>query len=191
MIAIGGSLGGVDALREILQRLPPDFPLPIGVVLHRHRDADGLLLRFIQKDSVLPVCEVEDKQTMEAGRVYLCPADYHLMVEGDGFSLSTDDLVNFARPSIDAFFDSVAEWRGRNAIAVVLSGGGSDGAAGAARIQAKGGVVIAQDPATAEGLWMPSAAIEATKTRHVLPPAKIASELTRLARMRAGGEGSR
>lgn len=181
MIVIGGSLGGGDALREILSGLPKDFSMPIAVVLHRHRDGDELLRPFIQRDCLLPVQEVEDKDPIEPGRVYLGPPDYHLLLEEGCFSLSTDDLVNFARPSIDALFESAAEWKGRQAIAVVLTGGGFDGAAGARRIEEKGGTVIVQDPKTADGLWMPTASIEATRAPRILPLKQIAPELIRLA----------
>ncbi|ATC65885.1 chemotaxis protein CheB [Nibricoccus aquaticus] len=184
MIVIGGSLGGSRALREILLRLPEDFSLPIAVVLHRHRDGDELLRDYIQRDCALPIVDVEDKIPVEAGRVFLCPPDYHLMLEDGCFSLSTDELVNFARPSIDALFESAAEWSGRAAIAVVLTGGGFDGAAGAKRIQERGGIVIVQDPKTAEGLWMPTAALNATKTRHVKSLEGIATALIRLAARR-------
>ena len=184
MIVIGGSLGGSDALGEILRHLPASFSLPIAVVLHRHRDSDGLLLPVLQRCTTLPVQEVEDKDPIKAGRVYLCPADYHLMIEADYFALSTDDPVNFARPSIDMLFESAAEWRREAVIAIVLSGGGSDGSTGAKLVHDRRGIVIVQDPATAEGTWMPAAAIQASQTRHVLSLKQIALGLIRLARLR-------
>lgn len=181
MIVIGGSLGGCDALCEILSRLPPNFSPPIAVVLHRHRDSDGMLLPVVQRATSLPVVEVEDKDPIEPGHVYLCPPDYHLMLDRDCFSLSTDDLVNFARPSVDVLFESAAEWLQQRAIAIVLTGAGSDGAAGAKTIIDRGGIVIVQDPSTCEGPWMPTAAIAATQTPHVLSLKQIAEQLTKLA----------
>jgi two-component system chemotaxis response regulator CheB len=180
MIVVGGSLGGSAALREILRRLPADFPLPIAVVLHRHRDSEALLVAMLQRGCPLPVCEADDKEPIEGGRVYLAPADYHLLIEQDSFCLSTDDLVNFARPSVDALFESAAEWRHRGVVAVVLSGSGSDGARGARRVEERGGTVLVQDPAAAEGLWMPSAAIAATRQARVLNLQGIAEELVRI-----------
>ncbi len=184
MIVIGGSLGGAAAIGEILRRLPGNFPLPIAVTLHRHKESYGMLVPVLQLNSALPIFEVEDKMPIEPARVFLCPPDYHLMFDAECFSLSTDDLVNFARPSIDVMFESAAEWYHDRVIAIVLTGASSDGAAGAVRVQTAGGLVIAQDPKTAEGLWMPSAAITATGTRHVMPPARMATMLTRLARLR-------
>jgi two-component system chemotaxis response regulator CheB len=181
MIAIGGSLGGMKAVREILCRLPRDFSLPIAVVLHRHRDGDEMLRTFLEQDCLLPVGEVVDKDAIEGGRVYLCPPDYHLLMDDGCFALSTDDALNFARPSIDVFFESVAEWAGKRAVAVVLSGGGFDGAKGAKRIQAAGGLVIVQDPTTAEAQWMPAATIAATQSKHVMNLEQIAASLIELA----------
>ena len=185
MIVIGGSLGGFAAVNEILHRLPADFSLPIAIVLHRHRDSEGLLLPVLRPGCLLPASEVEDKDPIEPGHVYLCPPDYHLLFDEGCFSLSTDDPLNFARPSIDAFFESAAEWKGRSVIAVVLSGAGSDGASGAKTILENGGLVIAQDPATADGAWMPNATIAATKTRHVMRLEHIADVLIRVARRRS------
>jgi two-component system chemotaxis response regulator CheB len=180
MVLIGGSLGGCEALRHILLKLPANFSLPIAVVLHRQWDSTGLLEPVVQRGCPLPVHEVVDRMPIEPGHVYIAPADYHLYLEGDHFALSTDDLVNYARPSLDAFFVSAAEWLGREAIAVVLTGGGSDGAAGAKKIMDRGGLVLVQDPKTADGLWMPAAAIAATKTPHVLTLDQIAERLIAL-----------
>jgi two-component system chemotaxis response regulator CheB len=164
--------------------LPADFPLPLAVALHRHRESDGLLAPLLQKSCVLPVGEVDDKEPIVAGRVYVCPADYHLLIDDGCFSLSTDDLVNFARPAIDVLFESAAEWHGPATVAVILSGAGFDGAAGARRVRERGGLVLVQKPDTAESPWMPAAAISATQTRHVLTLERIAAVLVRLARRR-------
>lgn len=181
MIVVGGSLGGTSALREILKRLPEDFPLPIAVVLHRHRDSESLLVPVVQRDSNLPVSEADDKEPIEAGRVYLAPANYHMLFEDNTLALSTDEPVNFARPSVDVLFDSAAEWMRRNLVAVILSGSGSDGAKGARHVEECGGVVLVQEPGTAEAMWMPAAAIAATKGARVMGLPAIAEELVRIA----------
>lgn len=186
MIVVGGSLGGCDALRKILAPLPAAFPLPIGVVLHRHRESVDMLVPVVQRGCALSVVEAEDKEPMKAGCVYLCPADYHLLVEQECLALSTDDPVNFARPSIDVFFESAAEWQREKVIAVVLTGSGSDGARGVRRIQQFGGTVIVQDPKTAEGPWMPTAAIAATQSPLVMSLEEIAQSLISLAEPRHG-----
>jgi two-component system chemotaxis response regulator CheB len=160
--------------------LPPGFPLPVIVTLHRHRDADELLVPVVQRGCPLAVSEVEDKEPVRGNHVYLAPADYHLLLERDAFALSTDEPVNFARPSIDALFESAAEWGGRQVTAVVLSGSGSDGSRGARRVEVAGGQVLIQDPAGAVAPWMPAAAVAATSRRQVLSLPAIADALLRL-----------
>jgi two-component system chemotaxis response regulator CheB len=167
MIVIGASLGGMKALRRVVQGLPASFPLPIAVVLHRHRDSDDLLVHLLQQECALPISEALDKEPICAGHLYVAPADYHLLVDPLGFSLSTDDPVQYARPSIDVLFESAADAFGSAVTGVVLTGANHDGAVGAARIQARGGTILIQDPATAESPVMPEAALEATGIHQV------------------------
>ncbi len=181
MIVIGGSLGGSDALGVILSALPADFPLPIAVVIHRHKESVGLLAPQVQKSSALPVHEVVDKEPILPGHVYLCPADYHLLIDDGYFSLSVDDLVFFARPSVDVLFESAAETLGPRAIAVVLSGAGSDGSRVVAKLLQHGSRLLIQDPETAAAKWMPAASLAAAPSALILPLEKIAPELVRLA----------
>lgn len=159
MIVIGASLGGTSALRGILRMLPAGFATPIAAVLHRHRESDDGLLDILRKDSAVPVREARDKDRIRAG-VTVAPADYHMLVETGYYSLSVDEPVQFARPSIDVLFESAAEVCCDRAIAIVLTGANQDGARGAARVRERGGTVIVQDPATAECPVMPSAALE-------------------------------
>lgn len=177
MIVVGGSLGGCDALRGILTRLPAGFAIPIAVVLHRHKESADMLVPVVQRGCKLPVSEAEDKEPIKAGRVYLCPADYHLLIDNDCFALSTDDPVSFARPSVDALFESAAEWHRQNVTAVILTGSGSDGSRGARRVQALGGTILVQDPKTADGPWMPTAAIASTEKPLILTVPEIADAL--------------
>jgi two-component system chemotaxis response regulator CheB len=177
MIVIGASSGGLKAVQILLEGLPRTFPTPLAVVLHRHKEADDLLQPALQKHSALPVTEVLDKETIQPGHVYIAPADYHLLVEPTHFSLSTDDLVLYARPSIDVLFESAAYVFGEMVIGVILTGASQDGARGAAEIQRRGGTVIVQDPATAESPMMPAAALAATRTRLVQPLNQIAATL--------------
>jgi two-component system chemotaxis response regulator CheB len=184
IIVIGGSLGGTRVLYIVLRALPPDFPHPVAITLHRSRDnqpEEGGLTELLQRASVLPVTEPLDKEPILAGHVYVAPADYHLMVERSGFCLSIDEPVQFARPSIDVLFESAADAFDREAVAVVLTGANQDGARGAACIRDRGGLVIAQDPATAEAAAMPQAAIDATGTSHIYAPREIGRFLARLA----------
>ncbi len=177
MIVIGGSLGGMKALRKILAGLPESFPEAIAVVLHRQKDTDESLAEVLNVGGTLRVEEVLDKEPLRPGHVWLAPANYHLLVEEEHLSLSTDDPVNFARPSIDVLFESAADAFGEEVIAVVLSGANQDGAQGALSVQLRGGTVLIQDPATAECGIMPSAALQATQSPHVLALDAIAARL--------------
>lgn len=176
IVAIGCSLGGYNALHVILRALPRDYPLPVAIVQHRGVEGD-LLAPALQELSALPVREAEDKEPIVPGRVYVAPADYHLLVDAGRFALSTDAKVLAARPSIDMLFESAADAYQERVIAVVLTGASRDGAAGAARVKQKGGLVVVQDPATAEAKLMPQAAVQACAVDRVLPLAEIASFL--------------
>ena len=150
-------MGGLNALRKLLVNLPESFPLPLAVVQHRSKSENGDLAAFLQKSCVLPVMEVEDKDAIACGCVHLAPADYHLLVDRAGFALSTEAPVECARPSIDVLFESAADIYGAGTIGVVLTGSSRDGAQGAARIKERDGLLIVQDPASAECAIMPAA----------------------------------
>lgn len=180
LIVAGASLGGFDALATLLGALPEDYPLPLAVVQHRSIDSEDLLSALLQRTSRLPLAEVEDKQPILPGTVYLAPANYHLLVERDHFALSVDDRVRYARPSIDVLFESAADAYRERVAAVLLSGANDDGARGMARIKARGGLTIVQDPASAESARMPAAAIAASPVDYVLPLAGIAQLLNGL-----------
>jgi len=180
MIVIGASRGGFMALKVLLGALPPSFPMPLAVVLHRQRESEDELALLLQQGCRLPVAEAVDKEPIQPGRVYIAPADYHLLVEPANFSLSTDEPIQFARPSIDVLFESAADVFGPGVIGVVLTGSSPDGAAGAARISRHGGQVVVQEPATAESPAMPLAAWKSTQTVHVRPLDQIAPLLMQL-----------
>jgi two-component system chemotaxis response regulator CheB len=179
LVVIGTSLGGLHALETILRGLPREFPLPVVIVQHRSKETIDLAA-LLQRYSLLPVREVEDKEEIQPGWVYLAPADYHLLVEDGHFALSLEAPVWFARPSIDILFESVAEAYPDRVVGVILTGASQDGAGGLAKIKAAGGLAVVQLPATAESRIMPAAAIAATQVDHILPLAEIAPFLTKL-----------
>jgi two-component system, chemotaxis family, protein-glutamate methylesterase/glutaminase len=177
IIVVGCSLGGMHALEVILNALPRNFCVPIAVVQHRHRASNETLPSHFRQFSRLPVVDVDDKQWIRPGTVYLAPANYHLLVERGEFSLSVDEKVRYSRPSVDVLFQSAADAYGDRVIAVVLTGANDDGAEGVRRVKARGGIVIVQDPATAEAPEMPRAAIAAAPVDRILPLDQIASYL--------------
>ncbi len=173
-IVIGASAGGFAALTEILPRLPAALPQAVVVVQHLHPEGGEYMVESLRQHCVLPVKEAEDKESVLPGVIYVAVAQYHLLIERDrSFSLSVDDKVNYARPSIDVLFESAAVTYGPKLIGVVLSGANADGAAGLAAIKARGGLAIVQDPATAEVSFMPQAALNGTTVDHVLDLAGI------------------
>lgn len=182
LIAVGTSLGGLNALTTMLADLPPALPVPIVVVQHRTTSADGAgLAALLQDHTGLAVVEAEDKMPMQPGTVYLAPADYHLLVEERGLlALSTDAPVRAARPSIDVLFETAAEAYGPSLLAVLLTGASADGAQGLAAVKARGGRAIVQDPASAECRTMPAAGLAAAAVDYVLPLSKIGSHLLTL-----------
>jgi len=177
IIVIGCSLGGMHALETIFTALPRNFCVPIAVVQHRHRASNETLPSHFRRISRLPVVDVEDKQWIRPGTVYLAPANYHLLVERGEFSLSVDEKVRYSRPSVDVLFQSAADAYGDRVIAVVLTGANDDGAEGVKRVKARGGIVIVQDPDTAEAPEMPRAAIAAAPVDQILRLDQIASYL--------------
>ncbi|MDE2483654.1 MAG: chemotaxis protein CheB [candidate division NC10 bacterium] len=169
LIVIGVSLGGLTAVKKVLEALPKGFPAAVAVVQHRRLDADEMLVNLLQDLTAMPVVEPEDKDPIRPGYVYLAPSDYHLLVEKGHFALSTDAPVWHARPSIDALFESAADAYRERVVGVILTGNSQDGAQGLAVIKRKGGLTMVQDPHTAEAAAMPKAAIAATAVDKVLP----------------------
>ena len=182
LVAVGTSLGGLNALTTLLGSLPEKFRVPIAIVQHRTLSpAGGGLAKLLQQQTRLTVLEAEDKMLLEPGRIYLAPADYHLMIEEPGrLALSTDAPVRAARPSIDVLFQTAAEAYRDALLGVLLTGASADGAEGLAAVKAYGGRAIVEDPSTAECRTMPAAALAATAVDYVLPLDRIGDHLVTL-----------
>jgi two-component system chemotaxis response regulator CheB len=180
LIVIGCSLGGMNALLQVIGELPRTFPVPIAVVQHRYRTSNESLPSYFRRHAKLNVVDADDKQWIKAGNVYLAPANYHLLVEEGELSLSVDEAVAFSRPSVDVLFESAADAYREALIGIVLTGANADGARGAARIKKNGGLVIVQAPETAEAPEMPKAAIASTAVDRILPLERIGPFLVEL-----------
>lgn len=160
LVVVGTSWGGLDAVGRILADLDPHCCFALVVVQHRAADSpQAAMVRYLQQRSGLPVTEVDDKDPIEPGRVYLAPPDYHLLIEPGHFALSLEAPVRYSRPSIDVLFEAAAEAYGPAVVGVVLTGANADGTEGLRAIKAHGGRTIVQDPATAERAEMPGSAI--------------------------------
>ena len=155
--------------------------MPIIAVQHRSKDSGETMAAYLQEGCALIVTEAEDKDVIQSGHVYLAPPDYHLLVDGSSLALSTDEQVNYSRPSIDLLFESAAEAYGKGLVGVVLTGANQDGTQGARRIKDFGGMVLVQDPRTAESPAMPESAIAMVKIDAILPLEKISGALAALA----------
>ena len=186
-VVIGASAGGVGALLQLLAGMPKSFQLPILIVLHLPPQHESRLNVLLEARLNRRVLEARDKEPIEAGTIYLAVPDHHLSVESDrSLSLSGEDLVCFARPSIDVLMMSAAEAYGPALAGVLLSGANMDGAEGLAFIQQQGGLTFVQDPTEAQVPIMPRAAIARLAPDYVLPLAGIHELLLTLGPERKG-----
>jgi two-component system chemotaxis response regulator CheB len=190
VVLIGTSTGGLKALQHVLISLPPEFPLPVVIVQHRGKAADNGLCEYLAEFCNMPISEPEDKEPLLPGHIYLAPRDYHLLIENGGFALSTDAPEAFARPSIDALFESAADEFHQRSIAVILTGANRDGARGLSTIKNRGGLTIVEDPASAACGELPAAAIERTNPDWIVPLHGIAPLLLKLIEVHNAGAQS-
>ena len=181
VVAMAASAGGLTAFSQILAALPADFPAAILVVQHLDPRHKSLMAEILSRRTTLKIQEAKEADTLISGTVYIAPPNRHLLVNFDGtLSLSQSELVHFVRPSADLLFESVAAIYKERAIAVVLTGTGSDGAMGVQAIKKMGGTVIAQDEKSSEFFGMPGAAIQTGNVDFILPLDEVPSALTTL-----------
>lgn len=177
-VAIGASTGGLYALKRLLPALPDDFPCPILIVQHISPTSDNYLTVILDKISRIHVKEADEKEIILPGTAYIAPPDYHLLVEADKtLSLSVEDKVNYARPSIDVLFQTAADAYKENLVGILLTGANADGSEGIHYIKKRGGFTIVQDPQEAESPVMPNAAIQRCDPDLILPLEGIIEQL--------------
>ena len=183
VIAIGASTGGTEAIKEVLLGLRPDLP---GIVIAQHIPPvfSRSFADRMNDVTQLSVCEARDGQQIRPGHAYVAPGDQHLTVRRDGAKyvcrLTDGEPVNRHKPSVDVLFDSVAKAASDNALGVILTGMGKDGAQGLKRMQEAGAVTIAQDEQTSVVWGMPGSAVAAGGVDNVLPLESIAGKVTNL-----------
>lgn len=169
LVVIGGSAGSIEVIINILQHLKEDLTIPIVIIVHRKNSSDSTLVSLFNSKCNLPVIEAEEKEEIVPGKVYLAPANYHLLIETDHtFSLDTSEKVEYSRPSIDVTFQSAADVYGQSLAALLLSGANSDGAEGLLTIANSGGLTVVQNPESAEVDFMPKAAIFKTVVDYII-----------------------
>jgi two-component system chemotaxis response regulator CheB len=188
IIAIGASTGGTEAIKVVLESMPPDAP---GIVIAQHipEAFSGPFAERMNRSSAMTVVEARDGQQIIPGHVYIAPGSHHLLVERDGARyvcrLSDGEPVNRHRPSVDVLFRSVAQNAGKNAIGVILTGMGADGAKGLKEIQETGAKTIAQDEQSSVVWGMPGEAVKLGAADQIMPLDKIASTLIELVKKMA------
>jgi two-component system, chemotaxis family, protein-glutamate methylesterase/glutaminase len=169
VVIIGGSAGSLNALMQILPELSVLNSFALVIVLHRRGTDDMTLEELIKIKAEVPVKIIEDKEPLVPGFLYVAPSNYHLLFEKEEtMSLDTSEKVNYSRPSIDVSFESAAEIYGDSLIGILLSGSNADGTEGLKTIQKAGGIIIVQDPDSADMPFMPNNAIRHTTPDFIL-----------------------
>ncbi|MET4082443.1 two-component system chemotaxis response regulator CheB [Pedobacter sp. UYP30] len=182
-MVIGGSAGSLNVLLEVLPLLKADIDFPILIVVHRKPGSESMLVELLQSRTLLSVKEVEEKNFLKGGIIYLAPANYHVLIEEDkSFSLDYSEKVNYSRPSIDVAFQSAAEVYKEKLVGILLSGSNADGTEGLKRVGKLGGTVVIQNPDTAIMPYMPEIAISTVNQSLVIDADKMADYINLLNR---------
>lgn len=191
VVAIGVSTGGPDALTQVLSQLPGGFPVPVVVTQHMPPVFTQLFAQRLDGKSRLRVVEARQGEMLEPGKVLIAPGDWHMRLVkkagGIGVALDQGPQENYCRPAVDPMFRSVTDCYGGRALAVIMTGMGSDGHRGAEHIIHAGGSLIVQDEATSVVWGMPGAAVAAGLRCEIVPLGKLAEVITARVNSRAGG----
>ena len=191
IVAIGASTGGPPVIKTILQSLSGEFPVPLVIVQHMSTGFIHGFAEWLAQSSGRPVHVATDHELMLPGHVYLAPDERQMKVERGGkIVLTQDEPENGLRPAVSCLFRSVAEVYGHDAVAVLLTGMGRDGADALRLLKEKGSVTIAQDMASSVVHGMPGEAIKLDAAMMVLPPEKIGAVLVNLANHRGKTGGT-
>ena len=181
LVLIGGSAGSLEVLLQLIPALKTDFACPIVIVVHRKTPNDSTLADLLSTKTLLKVKEIEEKDKLKAGHIYIAPGDYHVLFEKDAtVSLDYSEKVNFSRPSIDVAFQSAADAFAPDIVCILLSGASSDGTIGFRYVKSRNGVTIAQLPSSAEVAYMPEQAILSNSVDRILDAQEIADFINQL-----------
>src|SRR3954469_8018930 len=189
VVGIGASAGGLDPLVRFFDNLPKATGMAFVIVQHLSPDFKSLMDELLGRHTLLPIHLVEDGMPVAADHVYLIPAKKEMIISGGRLLLSERDRQQELTLPIDVFFRSLAQDRGADAIAIVLSGGGSDGSRGIRHVHEAGGLVLAQDLESGQFDGMPKAAFETGGRDYPPPPAGHPADAAR-ARTRSGRRGT-
>jgi two-component system chemotaxis response regulator CheB len=183
VIAIGASTGGTEALKAVLTRMPPNSP---GIVVVQHMPANFTTAFAERLNGICQVSvkEAQDNDSVTTGTALIAPGNFHMILRRSGaryyVEVKTGPMVHHQRPAVDVLFKSTAKYAGANAIGVILTGMGADGAEGLLEMKNAGAKTIAQDEKTCVVFGMPKEAIKLGAADKVLPLDHIASEIVRM-----------
>lgn len=181
LIVIGGSAGSLQVILEMIKNLKNELAFPILLIVHRKANSTSILPVLLQQFAAMEVIEIEDKTEIQNNKLYIVPADYHLLFENKKImSLDSSEKMNYSRPSIDVTFKSAAEIYGENLIGILLSGANADGVEGLGYIKKNQGKVWVQDPETAEVDYMPKHAVDEIKYDLIITPENLANYINQL-----------
>ncbi len=182
LVGIGASAGGLEALSALIAALPTDLGISYVVLQHLSPTHRSMMAQLLGRETAMAVQEVENGVQPEPDTIYVAPASSNVKLKDGCFELIEGPREATPRPSVNLFLTSLAEEKIEDAIGVILSGTGSDGAAGLRDIKAAGGYTFAQDPQTAKYAGMPQSAIDTGCVDWVLSPEGIAKEIAVIAR---------
>jgi len=169
ILLLGGSAGSFKLLFSIVKFLPPDLNKAVIIVMHRKRNFVSEVEKLFAENSRMCLQEIDDKDKINKGTIYIAPANYHVLIEKTGnFALDVSDALWFSKPSIDITFESAAETYKDKCTAILLSGANQDGAEGMLKLRNAGSLTIAQHPDDAEMPEMPKQALNIDAADYVL-----------------------
>lgn len=171
LLVIGGSAGSLSVVMKIIPLITPSLNLTTLIIFHRKQSDDSALVEVLAGRTECVVKEVDDKDELFPGSIYVAPPDYHVLIEKNKtLTLDYSEKINYSRPSIDLSFDSAAEAYGPRVACMLLSGANADGVDGLIAAKRQGAFVMIQDPKTAEVAFMPQQALEKVTCDLVIDP---------------------
>jgi two-component system chemotaxis response regulator CheB len=174
VLLIGGSAGSFKLIFKLVKSFPHDLNKTVIIVIHRKRNFFSEIEKLFAENSNMLLREISDKEKIESNAIYIAPANYHTLIESDGyFGLDVSDAVWYSKPSIDVTFESAADVYKKNCTAILLSGANQDGAEGLLKLRENGALTIAQHPEDAEMADMPQAAINIKAAEYILRTTEI------------------
>ena len=166
---LGGSAGSFKILFRLVKLLPVDLNKTVIIVIHRKKNFFSEIEKLFGENSRMLLREISDKEPIVNNTIYIAPANYHSLVENEGFfSLDVSEAVWYSKPSIDVTFESVADVYKEKVTAILLSGANQDGATGLLKLRQEGALTIAQHPQDAEMAEMPQSAVDINAAEYIL-----------------------